>query len=506
MIRSSAKLLVSAVTLTIASVLSWGAQAQPQSSRDLAVVLGSEARSLDPSIDTNGLTLPITNTIMQTLARTNRKLEIVPLLAESWKPVAVDKWQIKLRPGIKFHNGEPLNADALAFSVQVFQKTTGTARGYFSFIKGTEKIDDLTLNIITDGPVSILPSTLPFLYVFPPKYYAEVGPDGFGKKPVGTGPWKLKTWTGGVEIVVERNPDYWGEKPSIGNIQFRFAPDASSRVAMLLSGEVQFANDIPPAMLPRIEGSNSVHIERVKTARSVYLQMNVESGPTADVRVRKGINLAVNVESIIKNLYRDHAYGRSRGFIIEGMEGYQADELKPYSYDPERAKKLFAEAGYPNGFPLDFWYPIGRYLLDKEASEAIAGDLKKVGIDVKMHGMEPGAYFSKSASERLAGINFFSCGPLFINPIFCPIVHFKPGASWAYGANDKTDQYIKQVTAELDPAKRVKLERDFERYVQDEWVPWAWLWFQESIYGVSNQIVWTPQPDEKIWFTDMSRK
>jgi peptide/nickel transport system substrate-binding protein len=477
-----------------------------QASRDMAVVFGSEARSLDPSIDTNGLTLPITNTIVETLARTGKKLDIVPLLAESWKPVASDRWQIKLRRGIKFQNGEPMNADALAFSINVFQKTTGTARGYFSFIKGTEKVDDLTLNIVTDGPVSILPSTLPFLYVFPPKYYGEVGPDGFGKNPIGTGPWKLKTWTKGVELVIEPNPDYWGQKPAIRNIQFRFAPDASSRVAMLLTGEVQLANDIPPAMLPRIETSGNAHLERIKTARSVYLQMNTQSGPTADVRVRRGLNMAVNVESIIKNLYRGHAYGRDRGFIIEGMEGYQGDGLKPYSYDPDMARKLFAEAGFPNGFPLDFWYPIGRYLLDKEASEAIAGDFKKVGIDVTMHGMEPGAYFSKSASERLPGVNFFSCGPLFVNPIFCPIVHFKLGASWGYGANDKTDQYIKQITTEIDPEKRVRLEREFERYIQEVWVPWVWLWHQESIYGVANDLMWTPQPDEKIWFTDMQRK
>jgi ABC-type transport system substrate-binding protein len=85
-------------------------------------------------------------------------------------------------------------------------------------------------------------------------------------------------------------------------------------------------------------------------------------------------------------------------------------------------------------------------------------------------------------------------------------VHFKLGASWGYGANDKTDQYIKQITTEIDPEKRVRLEREFERYIQEVWVPWVWLWHQESIYGVANDLMWTPQPDEKIWFTDMQRK
>ena len=487
--------------------MAWPATAADTPARaPLSVVFGSEARSLDPSIDTNGLTLPITNTVMQTLARTNPSLQIVPLLALSWQPVAPDKWQIKLRPGVKFSDGEPMNADAVAFSVDVFKKTVGTARGYFSFIKGTEKVDDLTINIITDGPVSILPSSLPFLYVFPPDYYRRVGGDGFGKAPVGTGPWKLKSWTRGVAIDVELNPDYWGSAPSIGAIHFQFAPDASTRVAELLNGEVQLANDIPPAMISRVENSDQAHIEAIETTRSVYLQMNMGSGPTADVRVRKGLNEAVDVDSIIKNLFHGHAYGRDRGFVLEGMEGYQGDALKPYPYDPAMAKKLFAEAGYPNGFAIDLWFPIGRYLLDKEASEAIAGQLEKVGLNVTLHGMEPGAYFSKSASERLPGLNFFSCGPLFINPVFCPIVHFKLGASWAYGANQTTDDYIKQITDELDPAKRAKLIDAFEDYVVNDWVPWVWLWRQQGIYGVGNNLVWKPQADEKVWFTDMTWK
>ena len=253
-------------------------------------------------------------------------------------------------------------------------------------------------------------------------------------------------------------------------------------------------------------GADQAHVEAIETTRSVYLQMNVDAGPTADVRVRKGLNAAVDVESIIKNLFRGHAYGRDKGFVLDGMEGYQGAALKPYTYDPALAKKLFIEAGYPDGFPIDLWFPIGRYLLDKESSEAIAGQLEKVGVKVTLHGMEPGAYFSKSASERLPGLNFFSCGPLFINPIFCPIVHYKIGGSWAYGANQKTDDYIKKITDELDTATRIKLIDEFENYVMQDWVPWVWLWRQQGIYGVANNVVWKPQPDEKIWFTDMKWK
>ena len=477
------------------------ASAQP---RTLTVVLGSEARSLDPSIDTNALTLPITNTIVETLARTGPDLQIVPLLAQSWEPVGTNKWRVRLRPNVKFHDGSVLNADALIYSIDVFRNTKGTARGYFSFITGTEKVDAMTVDVLTDGPTSIFPSSLPFLYVLPPDYYRKAGPDGFGKNPIGTGPWKFDRWTQGVELVVQPHPDYWGAKPLIGTIRFRWSPDASSRVAQLLTGEVQFANDIPPAMIERVQSSGSTRIETAKTSRVVFLQMNMSEGPTADVRVRRGLAHAINVDAIIKGLYRGHAYGGEPGFLMEGMEGYQPGVAKPAAYDPALAKRLFAQAGYPNGFTIDLWHPIGRYLLDKEASEAIAGQLQKAGLQVKLHGMEPAAYFSKSATEKLPGLNFFACGPLFINPVFCPVVHYKTGAAWGYGANEKTDQFIKTITGELDRDKRIKEIQSFQSYILNDWVPAVWLWRQEGIYGVNSDLVWKPQADEKIWFRDMS--
>lgn len=472
----------------------------------LKVVLSSEARSLDPTIDTNALTLPVTNTIMETLGRTGPGLEVSPLLAEAWEPTGETTWRIKLRPGVAFHNGEPMNADALIYSIDAFLKTQGTARGYFSFIAGATKVDDLTVDIETSGPTSLLPSTLPFLYVLPPKYHAEVGSEGFGTKPVGTGPWKFANWSQGVEIGVARNEDYWGDKPGIGDITFRFAPDASSRIAQILTGEADLANDIPPSMIPRVESGGSAQVLSKPSARKVFLQINMEEGPTADVRVRRGLAHAIDVPSIVRVLYRGHAEASAQGFVVEGLEGYQEGAYPLPAYDVDKAKALFAEAGYPDGFKLDFWHPVGRYLLDKEAAQAIAGQLEKAGVTVELHGMEPAAYFSKTASEKVPGVNFFACGPLFVNPVFCPIVHYKTGAAWAYGVTDKTDGYIEQITTTLDDARRVELVREFQTYMVDEVVPAVWLWRQESIYAVNGQLDWTPSSDERIWFRDMAWK
>jgi peptide/nickel transport system substrate-binding protein len=342
--------------------------------------------------------------------------------------------------------------------------------------------------------------------MFPPQYHQQVGQEGFGKKPEGTGAWKFVEWQPGVQLRVTPNADYWGTKPTIGDVNFRWAPDASARVALLETGEVHLAQNIPPALVERVERSGSARIEAVKSIRKVFLQLNVKDGPTADVRVRRAMNHAIDVEGIIKTLFRDRAYGRDKGIIHEGMEGYQGDTLQPFKYDPDLAKQLLAEAGHPNGLEMPFWHPIGRYMLDKESSEAMVGQLEKVGIRAQLQGMESGAYFNKLTSEKVPGANFFACGPLFMNPVFCSIVHFWPPSGYGYGANERTEQLIKEAVATVDDAKRPAANQALENYVYNEHVPWVWLWHQQDIYGASNKVNWKARSDELMTFEEASFK
>ncbi|HYY88028.1 MAG TPA: ABC transporter substrate-binding protein, partial [Chloroflexota bacterium] len=252
--------------------------------------------------------------------------------------------------------------------------------------------------------------------------------------------------------------------------------------------------------------SGAARIEQAKSIRKVFLEFNINEGPTADPRVRKALNHAIDVDSVIKTLFRGRAYGRDKGIIHEGFEGYQGDKLQAYTYDLDLAKKLLAEAGYPDGFEMPFWHPIGRYMLDKESSEAMAGQLAKVGVKANLQGMESGAYFNKLTAERVPGANFFSCGPLMFNPTFCAVVHYQSASGYGYGANERTEQYIKDVQGELDAAKRVQKMQEFENYVFNDHVPWVWLWHQQDIYGASNRINWKARPDELMTFEEASFK
>ena len=484
-----------------------GAWAPPVEAADpLRVVLGGEPTSMDPSVDTLKSSLVITNTMLETLAMNTPTQTFKPWLAESWQSTGPTKWRIKLKRGVKFHNGEPFDAEAVIYSVKVFRETKGLARGWFGFLAGAEKVDDYTVDLVTTQPTAIVPSSLAFLYVFPPKYHGQVGSEGFAKKPVGTGAWRFVNWTPGVQFKVEPNPDYWGKKPSIGEIHFRWAPEGSSRVALLETGEVHLAQNVPPVLAERVERSGTARIEAVKSIRKVFIQFNINEGPTKDPRVRRALNHAVDVESIIRTLFRGRAYGRDKGLILEGFEGYQGAKLQPFKYDPELAKKLLAEAGYANGFETTLWHPVGRYMLDKEASQAIAGQLDRVGVKAKLEGMETGAYFAQDVEGEGAGMNFFACGTLYMNPLFCSLVHHQPGAAFAYGADERTAQFIKTATETLDDAKRAKVYQDFEDYVYNEQVSWIWLWHQQDIYGASNKVNWKARSDELMTFEEVSFK
>jgi peptide/nickel transport system substrate-binding protein len=485
--------------LLLAAVAAPAGAAEP-----LRVVLGAEPTSMDPSIDTLKSSLVIANTMLETLAMNTPDQTFVPWLAESWESVGPTRWRLKLKRGVKFHNGEPFDAEAVIYSVKVFRETKGLARGWFGFLAGAERVDDHTVDLVTTSPTAIVPSSLAFLYALPPKHHAQVGSEGFARKPVGTGPWRFVSWTPGVQFKVEPFAGYWGKKPAVGEIHFRWAPEGSSRVALLETGEVHLAQNIPPVLAERVERSGAARIESVKSIRKVFIQLNIYEGPTADVRVRRALNHAVDVESIIRTLFRGRAYGRDKGIILEGFEGYQGATLQPFKHDPDLAKRLLAEAGHPNGFSTTLWHPVGRYMLDKEASQAIAGQLARVGVKAELQGMESGAYFSKVSKEKVPGLNFFACGALYMNPLFCSLVHLQPGAAFAYGANERTAQFIKRATETLDAAARAKVYQEFENYVYKEQVPWIWLWHQQDIYGASNKVNWKARSDELMTFEEVS--
>jgi peptide/nickel transport system substrate-binding protein len=468
------------------------------SQKPLTIVQSAEPTSLDTSLDTIKTSVRIQYLIMEAPTRYDwdgKDIKLAPSLATSWENINPTTWRFKLRDGVKFQNGEDLTADAVKFSLDTFKGNQGMGSTNFNQIKDIVVVDPKTFDVVTATPFAAAPASLSFLTIFPPKYYVESGgKEGFGNKPVGTGPYSFVSWQKGVEIRLTANPTYWGDKPSIQDVTVKAVPEASSRVAQLETGEADLITELPPSLADRVKGLSNAQVQEIPINRRIFLFFNTFEGPTADVRIRQAINYAIDANSIIKNVFDGHA-APLKGIYIPGEMGYTAD-FPGFAYDPNKAKQLLADAGYPNGLTVDFNYTIGAYLLDKEVAEAIQGQLSKVGITAKMNGGAISAISQQYGTEKSQGINFFSFAPLYFDPSFVMNVHFSSKGLYRYNFEQKQDDMIQKALETADPAAREAQYQELQRFLVLEKVVWVPLYVLQDLVGVSNRLTWTMRPDQ----------
>ncbi len=473
------------------------AKAASKSSGSITIVQGPEPVSLNPSVDINKTSINIQMSVMDPFVFHTPDNKTVPWLAESWQATNPTTWRIKLKQGVKFHNGEDFNADSLIFSIKTYNASKGEAASFFKFVTDMKRVDDTTVDLVTDKPNPTVVEWLALLQALPPKYYASVGDDGFSLKPVGTGPYTFVEWAKGVQIKLKANPTYWGGAPAIDEVVFKPGPEASTRLAMLDTGEADIIANVPPELTQRIAASGKARVENVPSLRSIFIEFNKKEKPLDDVRVRQAINYAINKDSLIKDVLGGFAQ-KTKGVIPAGWLAYNPGALTAYDYDPAKAKQLLAAAGYPNGFTIDFHYPIGRYLKDKEVAEAIQGQLGEVGIKLNMQGSDIGTLVNKIHTQTLSGMHFFSLGPLINDPDYLWRAHFTSKGLNQYAWTPKTDELADKGIATVDQKEREQLYQQLEQSIGNDDVPWAFLYFQNLIYGVNNRVDWKPRPDEII--------
>ena len=244
---------------------------------------------LDPGFLTESAVL--VDNIFDTLVTRDENMKLVPSLAESWSQTAPDKWVFRLRAGVKFTNGEPMDAEAVKFSIDRVKDPSAAAPtvSYISTVREVRVIDPLTIEVATNGPDPLLPTRFSRYptEVVPPKYVSQVGRKTFAQKPVGTGAFKLLKWEKGTAIELERNPDYWGTKPEVESVVFRAIPEASTRVNALLNGEADIITDVSADDRRKIENSGGARVSAVERAGNiVYIGLRSDKAPLSDLRVR----------------------------------------------------------------------------------------------------------------------------------------------------------------------------------------------------------------------------
>ncbi len=475
----------------------------------LTVAQGFDPQSLWPNATTNAETYNVGTPIVESLfwldASDNK---IKPLLALSYTQDTPTQIIVKLRPGVKFSNGEPMNADAVIFSFNILidaKQTPAYTRYFETFTKAT-KIDDLTVRMETKTPVPPMELTLSLFFVVPPKYWTEVGgADAYGRKPIGTGPFLFESWVRDAQVVMKKNPSYWGKAPEgIDELVFKPVPDDNSRVAGLIAGEYDVINNVPVSETVDLKKRSNIKVLPVNAFAITTLilsSLEEDKSPLQDVRVRQAINYAIDKQAIIDSLFMGSANPLNGQLLRKAQLGYNPN-LTDYPYDIKKAKELLTAAGYPNGFEVRFKVPVGSYQQGQEVAEAVAGMLEAVGIKARIQLIEAGEYLRQLRAREL--------GPMAMSGSQPPDdPHFQMSqyhSTWryAYIRDPKLDKFINDGEVEMDKEKRARIYQEASAYLR-EIAPVAFLYNGVNYFASSAKVNnLHPRGDARFFFYNVS--
>ena len=451
----------------------------------LRYATGTDAQTLDPQFVTDIPTARMVMQLHETLVYPDAKGEMKGVLAESWT-VSEDKltWTFKLRDGVKFHDGTPLNAAAVKATFDRInnEATKSPRRSSAAAIDTVTVVDDRTVAIKTKSVFAPLLAQLSAynLAIISPNAGKALNAE-YSKTPGGTGPFKVGSWTPGEKMTLVRNPDYWGNKTILDSLEVSIVPEDSARVLMLLSGQADLISNVPPVMMSRLKGAPNVQVIEKTGFRTIYVAMNLKMKPFDNPKVREAVAYAVDTKSLLDGVMNKigTAGGGLESPVIPG-----AADLPPYEFNPAKAKALLAEAGYPDGFSVDFYVPTGRYINDRQLGEAIQAQLAKVGIKVNLQTPEFGAY-SAMLSDK-GKIPFFLLGKgsptgdldftLSIN------VHSKGSGNYGNFHNEEIDKLILEQRATVDPTERNAVLKKILEKSRAEY-PWIVLFYENQLFG-----------------------
>ncbi|HEY7031004.1 MAG TPA: ABC transporter substrate-binding protein [Thermomicrobiales bacterium] len=463
---------------------------------EMVIDLASEPDTLDPALTYTIDGWSVVHSVYDSLYQYGPDGALEPLLAAAVPtPVDPQTYEIKLRSGIAFHNGEAFDAKAVSAAVAhiLDEKTGSQIAGQFAVITEVKEIDPLTVHLVLSQPAPWLPAQIAaWLTPLPPQYAAS---NDFAAKPIGTGPYKFVEWTSGDHLALEVNADYFAGSPKgqpvAQRVTYRFVGDASTRVADLLAGTAQLIRGVPVDQVKSVEGGGA-KVNPVAVSGSAWVRIATDTAPFSDVRVRQALNFAVDVEGVRDALLGGYGQ-RLPNFFAPGGLGFDAS-LRPYSYDPAKAKALLADAGVAGGFETTLDYSSGERA---DVVEAIAGQLGEVGIKVKTQAQEDAVFNAGWKDPKAAPLRYATWRPLFDPYTLLSLVISNQGYLSRYDS-PTVQPLFDSFATETDVAKRTEVAKQLGKALFDD--PAAiYLTDLTSIYGVAADVTaWTPRPDDYI--------
>jgi peptide/nickel transport system substrate-binding protein len=394
--------------------------------QELVVGLSTPVTALDPHFHNLTPNNNVADHVFEKLVRMDAKQQLKPGLAESWKALNDTTWEFKLRKGVKWHDGGEFSAEDVIATIKRIPNVPNSPASFATYTRPIAEVtapDRLTLRIRTVRPHPLLPNDLVAVRIVPKRIAETARTEDFnsGRAMIGTGPFKFKEYVAGDRVVLERNDGYWGPKPHWKTVRLRMITNAPARVAALLAGDVQMIEAVPTADIARLAKDARVTVASAVSNRLIYLHMDsdrdrspfvfdksgkpLEKNPLKDVRVRKAISLAIDRDAIVSRIMEGQA--QPAGQLLPDFFPGTSKRLAPPKVDQEAAKRLLAEAGYPNGFAITLHAPNNRYINDEKVAQAIAQFLTRAGIDTKVEAMPSNVFFSRAGKLEFS---FFLAG------------------------------------------------------------------------------------------------
>ncbi|MFC0388931.1 ABC transporter substrate-binding protein [Muricoccus vinaceus] len=382
-----------------------GAQAQT-ASQNLTLAVAAPPTTLDPHYHTLSPNNMIAEHFFDQLVGRDAAAQLRPGLAESWKLIDDTTWEFKLRRGVKFSNGDEFTAEDVLFTLKRIPNVLNSPGSFAIYTKGiasSEVVDPHTIRFKTNGIYPLLPQDLSQVYIICKAVGDNVSTGDFnnGRAVIGTGPFRLASFSPDDRVVMTRNDGYWGEKPQWAQVSYRFVANDGVRVAALLSGDVQMIDVVPPADMPRLRTTPGIVFSEIPSLRSIYIKLDtahdvspyisgpdgqkLEQNPLRDLRVRQALSIAINRQAIADRVMQGAAVPSGQ-MMPAGANGYVPD-LPPPTFNTDRAKELLAAAGYPNGFQITLIGPNNRYVNDAQIIQAVGQMWQRIGVRTRVEAM-----------------------------------------------------------------------------------------------------------------------
>ena len=445
-----------------------GEKKEEKINNNIVVSQGSKPKSLDPNMYNDIPALTITEQIFNTLLKVDENGNIVPELAESFEYVSPTELVIKIRQGVKFHNGDTLTSKDVAFSInRMLDKPA--SRVMIDAITKVEIIDDYTVKIITSEPFGALLNHLthPTAAIMSEKAVKAAG-DSYGQHPVGTGPYKFVSWQSGDKITLEANPDYFLGVTPIKNVVFRPVTEASNRTIGIETVELDLAYDIEGLDREKLRNDDSIVFLEEPSFGIDYIGFNTRKAPFDNVKVRQAIATAINADDFITAVYKGSGE-KANSLIGPKVFGYTT-EAKAWEYNVEKAKQLLAEAGYPNGFKAKIW--INENVERRDIAIILQAQLKEIGIDLAVETLEWGAYLDGTAR---GDHELFMLGWVTVTGDadygLYPLLHsssFGGAGNRAFYHNPKVDELLSKARVSINQEERKELYKEVQIIAQEE--------------------------------------